>query len=456
MLARDARPRSDGSRREGASPSTRAVRGGMRVILRLAWRHLASRPRQTALTVAGVGLGVAVFIFTVAMMDGLVVFFTPRLIRVSPLLTVLPESLEVARGRDVLARAPRGRGAGALAAAGTRRSPDDTRRAGACRRACAQSPASRACRWPRPRPAVLAFGQIAEPASLLGVDPDDEATVTELPGARRCAAAGTTSAVRRDGAVVGVQLADRLGADVGDRVVATGETGAARELEVVGVLATGLGAYDEATALVNLPVAQGLAGWGERRGERDPRPLRRRSTGLGPLRAPPRGGHRPPRRDVGGGEPRLAAALPHDRRDHLPAHRLRAGGGRARDRQQAHHDHPRQGARHRHPARRRVLAAARCARVFLLEGVALGGAGAARGCAAAALVDRLLHRVPDPLRARARARCWRTPSCSWPTTRATTPLIAGGGAGHRGAGVAAARCGARCACAPVEVLRGAA
>ena len=55
---------------------------------------------------AGVGLGVAVFIFTVAMMDGLVVFFTQRLIRVSPLLTVLPESLDVARGRDVAARAP--------------------------------------------------------------------------------------------------------------------------------------------------------------------------------------------------------------------------------------------------------------------------------------------------------------------------------------------------------------
>ena len=69
---------------------------------RLAWRHLAARPRQAALTVAGVAVGVAVFIFTVAMMDGLVVFFTRRLIRVSPLITVLPESLDVLAARQSL------------------------------------------------------------------------------------------------------------------------------------------------------------------------------------------------------------------------------------------------------------------------------------------------------------------------------------------------------------------
>ena len=41
----------------------------MREVPRLAWRHLSSRPRQSALTIAGVAVGVAVFIFTVSMMD---------------------------------------------------------------------------------------------------------------------------------------------------------------------------------------------------------------------------------------------------------------------------------------------------------------------------------------------------------------------------------------------------
>jgi hypothetical protein len=76
----------------------------MREVPRLAWRHLSSRPRQSALTIAGVAVGVAVFIFTVSMMDGLVVFFTQRLIRVSPLLTVLPERLDVNLAREQLRR----------------------------------------------------------------------------------------------------------------------------------------------------------------------------------------------------------------------------------------------------------------------------------------------------------------------------------------------------------------
>lgn len=74
----------------------------MPVVLRLAWRHLSSKPRQTALTVAGVALGVAVFIFTVSMMDGLVVFFTQRLIRTAPLLTVLTERIDALTPRQAL------------------------------------------------------------------------------------------------------------------------------------------------------------------------------------------------------------------------------------------------------------------------------------------------------------------------------------------------------------------
>ena len=229
-------------------------------VLRIAWRHLSSRARQSALTVAGVALGVAVFIFTVSMMDGLVVYFTERLIRVSPTLTVLPESLEATRARQTLERArgddvvvlsrepvpddrPTVRGATALAA-----------RIVAVEGVSGASVAASA-------PVVLSFGTIAEPATLLGVDPLAEATVTGLPNAVH-AGSWQGLQIRRDGALVGIQLAERLGVGVGDRVVATGETARARDLEVVGIIASGLGALDEATALVNLPVAQTVAGWG--------------------------------------------------------------------------------------------------------------------------------------------------------------------------------------------------
>jgi lipoprotein-releasing system permease protein len=352
----------------------------MRSILRLAWRHLASQPRQTALTVAGVGLGVAVFVFTVAMMDGLVVFFTGRLVRVSPLLTVLPESLEVARGREVLARAA----AGDVVALSRPPVPDDrptVRGAPALAARLRALAGVEGVSVAAAAPAVLSFGVVAEPASLLGVEPDAEATVTGLPGALS-AGRWDDLAVRRDGAVIGVQLADRLGAAVGDRLVAAGETGAVRELEVVGVLATGLGAYDEAAVLVNLPLAQALSGWGSDEASE----IRVRTTalyGLSELRGRVEAatGHR-----VETWEESNRASLQLFRTIGVTTYLLTgfvlvvAGLGIANKLTTVILDKERDIA---------ILRASGFSRtavrlLFLIEGVTLGGAGAAAGCGAAA------------------------------------------------------------------------
>jgi lipoprotein-releasing system permease protein len=236
----------------------------MREVARLAWRHLSAHPRQSALAIAGVALGVAVFIFTVSMMDGLVVFFTQRLIRVSPLLTVLPERLDVNLAREELQRAHPDE----VTELTRPPVPDDrptVRGATALAQRIRAVPGVEGASVAGAAPVVLSFGTIAEPATLVGLDPHEEAAVTELP---RCVLKGSWEGLdrRRDGAVVGVQLADRLGVQPGDRVVAVGDTGVGRELEVVGIIATGLGATDEGTAFVNLSVAQGLAGWGSDEG----------------------------------------------------------------------------------------------------------------------------------------------------------------------------------------------
>ena len=232
----------------------------MREVPLLAWRHLSSRPRQTVLTIVGVALGVAVFVFTVSMMDGLTVFFTQRLIRVSPLLTVLPERLDVNLAREQLRRSARGE----IVSISRPPVPDDrptVRGATALAERVRSVPGVLGVSVAGATPVVLSFGAVAEPATLVGLDPADEATVTELP---RCLVRGRWDllASRRGGAVVGKDLADRLGVQVGDRLAAVGDAGRARELEVVGIIATGLGATDETTAYVNLSVAQGVAGWG--------------------------------------------------------------------------------------------------------------------------------------------------------------------------------------------------
>ena len=354
----------------------------MRNVLRLAWRHLASQPQQAALTVAGVGLGVAVFIFTVAMMDGLVVFFTNRLVKVSPLLTVLPESLDVARGRDVLRRAA----AGEVVSLSRPPVPDDrptVRGATAMAARLRSVPGVEGVSVAAVTPIVLAFGTIAEPATFLGIEPAAEATVTGLPEALWRGRWDGLDA-RRDGAVLGVLLADRLGAAVGDRLVATGETGAARELEVVGVLATGLGAYDEATVIVNLAVAQGLAGWGSDEGSE----IRVRSgaqTGLDPLRLRLQAatGHR-----VETWEESNRASLQLFRTIGLTTYLLTgfvlvvAGLGIANKLTTIILDKERDIA----ILRANGFSRAAVRTVFLIEGVTLGAAGAAVGCATAALV----------------------------------------------------------------------
>ena len=236
----------------------------MTAVARLAWRHLVSRPRQSLLTVAGVAVGVAVFIFTVAMMDGLVVFFTERLVRVSPLLSVLPESLEVTRARDALRRVA----AGEVVTLSRPPVPDDrptVRGATALAQRVRSLSGVEGVSVAASVSAVVSFGAVSEPAGLVGVQPEAEAGVTELP---RAVVRGSWRALvgRPDGVVLGFQLAERLGAGLGDRLVATGETGATRELEVVGVIATGLGAIDDATAFTNLSLAQSLAGWGSDEG----------------------------------------------------------------------------------------------------------------------------------------------------------------------------------------------
>jgi lipoprotein-releasing system permease protein len=368
----------------------------MRSALRLAWRHLASQPRQTVLTVAGVGLGVAVFIFTVAMMDGLVVFFTNRLVRVSPLLTVLPESLEVARGRDVLRRTA----AGEVLVLSRLPVPDDrptVRGATALAARLRAEAGIEGVSVAAVTPIVLSFGTVAEPASFLGVEPHAEATVTDLPGALWQGRWGSLDA-RRDGAVVGKQLADRLGAAVGDRLVATGETGASRELEVVGILATGLGAYDESTVVVNLAVAQGLAGWGSDEGSE----IRVRSaaqTGLEPLRARLQAttGHR-----VETWEESNRASLQLFRTIGMTTYLLTgfvlvvAGLGIANKLTTIILDKERDIA----ILRASGFSRAAVRSVFLLEGVTLGAAGAAAGCAAAALVIAYFTAFPIHFKAR--------------------------------------------------------
>lgn len=202
----------------------------------------------------------AVFIFTVAMMDGLVVFFAQRILKISPTLTVLPERLTTADARLALQEGARGE----VLRLSRPPVPDQrptVRGAPGLAAELARLPGVEGVSLAAAEPGVLAFGSVAEGTVFLGLDPVAERQVTEL---WRLLVQGSWDdlAARRDGVVLGVRLAERLGAQLGDRLLASAQGGGSKDLEVVGLLSAGVGGLDEGTALVNLAVAQGLAGWG--------------------------------------------------------------------------------------------------------------------------------------------------------------------------------------------------
>lgn len=421
----------------------------MRILARLALRHLGSRPRQTWLTVVGVALGVAVFVFTVSMMDGLVVYFTRRLIRVSPLLTVLPERLDVTDARAAL----RSGVSGDLVALTRPPVPDERptiRGAPGLARRLRAVEGIEGVGLSALTPAIASFGVVAEPATVNGVEAHEEPSITSLPEALT---SGSWAGLgrRRDGAVLGIQLAERLGAGVGDRLVVTGETGRSRELEVVGVIASGLGSIDESEVLVNLEVAQSLAGWGSDEASE----IRVRSKTLDRLDGTRRRlqdltGHR-----VETWEERSAASLQLFRTIGTTTYLLTgfvlvvAGFGVANRLTTVILDKERDIA---------ILRACGFSRgsvraVFVLEGVALGGAGAALGCGAAAVVIAFFTAFPIRFPARGGGQVMAYTELYLANDPRYYLLIAGAALAISAvAAVAAVRRAVRVV--PVEVLRG--
>lgn len=231
-----------------------------RAVVRIAFGQLAAAQRTVLFAVSGVALGVAVFIFTVAMMDGLVVFFSDRILRISPTLTVTAERLDSTQHQQTL----RGARANEVWMLTRPPVPDERptiRGAQALALELAKVSGVAGVSTMASTSGILSFGPSEESATIVGLDPAAEQRVTQL---ARVVAQGSWEALAQTpgGVVLGYKLAQRLGVGLGDRVVVTGEAGSQKELQVAGILVVGIGSWDESTAVVNLPVAQGLAGWG--------------------------------------------------------------------------------------------------------------------------------------------------------------------------------------------------
>jgi lipoprotein-releasing system permease protein len=224
--------------------------------LRIAEAQLRGRPRQSAIALISVGVGSAMLIVTLSLTTGLSEDF-------------LAKTTESSAHVEVLPRRPQGWLPEALTRPGeavfdlSRHHIPDEKRAvrgvAGVLAALRSIPGVRVATPAVEAQVVLFYGTVRRPAALSGVLPDLERAVTALDTK---VVRGSWGALRRtpDGVILGSQIARGLGVDVGSHLQAVGVAGEAVPLEVVGIVASGLGRIDKTLAMVNLALAQGLAG----------------------------------------------------------------------------------------------------------------------------------------------------------------------------------------------------
>ncbi|MCB5174780.1 MULTISPECIES: ABC transporter permease [Microvirga] len=224
----------------------------MRLILELALTHIAGRGRQTVVAILGVALGVGFSIAMAALMQGTEEDFVAQLVDTMPHVQITDER-----------RAPRRQPAEELfpvtSFSGLR--PKEDRRG--ILNPTAVTASLRA--WIPGRMAqslrtqgVVRYAGRDVGVSIIGIDPEVEATVSSVAGDFR---QGSFDALRAGGnnIVVGDSLAQRLGATVGTTIQVVAPTGQSRGFRIVGLFHTGNNARDEGETYVLLKSAQILS-----------------------------------------------------------------------------------------------------------------------------------------------------------------------------------------------------
>jgi len=224
--------------------------------LRIAEAQLRGRPRQAAIALASVAVGSAMLIVTLSLTTGLSEDFVRK-------------TTESAAHVEVLARRRQDWRPEALRAPGeavfelSRHHVPDEKRAvrsvAAVTTALAAIPGVRVVAPAVDAQVVLVYGTVRRPAALAGVIPSFETALSTVP---QKVVRGTWRDLEatNDGVVLGVSLARALGVDVGAHLQAVGAEGGAVPLRVVALVQTGLSRIDKTLAMVNLPLAQALAG----------------------------------------------------------------------------------------------------------------------------------------------------------------------------------------------------
>ena len=214
--------------------------------VKLAIRHLLSHPGQTALLMAGVALGVSVFIFMSALIGGLATLLTLRTVgSISHIVMEMPD-------RDPAILSPDGHAQVVLQKDLSRRDqiaiwqpviPIIEKTPGIS----AVSPQIRGS-------AFVERGQTVAPVGVIGVMPGKLSEIANIDAAM----VDGSSNLPADGILIGSRLARDLGLRVGQVVRLSSDRGRARSFRIGGVFTLGIASADRQAVYMNFTTARAL------------------------------------------------------------------------------------------------------------------------------------------------------------------------------------------------------
>ncbi|WP_242914159.1 ABC transporter permease [Brevundimonas pishanensis] len=213
---------------------------------KVARRYLLSNPSQTLLLIAGVALGVTVFIFITALIAGLEVRLTEQVTGDSAHVSIEAPT-RVARVLEAEVPVESVALVSTLQRKQIRDWPmvvDLLRNTDGVSAISPQISGS----------AFLVKGEAVSPLSVLGVEPDGVDAISQITSK----IVDGTGQLRADGLLIGAKMAEEFGLQAGQAVLLRTERGVERQLTISGIFRTGLQSLDERVAFMSLQTARPL------------------------------------------------------------------------------------------------------------------------------------------------------------------------------------------------------
>lgn len=215
--------------------------------LKVARRYLLSNPSQTLLLVAGVAIGVTVFVFITALIAGLAILLTEQVTGKSAHVSLEPPTriARILAGPDLPVESV------ALVSTFQRQQirnwPMVLELLRADPRVSAISPQITGS-------AVLVKSEAVRTVSIIGVDPQGIDAISPISPS----IIDGNGDLGADGLLIGARLAEDLGLSAGQSILLRTERGVERQLTIKGVFRTGLQSLDERVAFLSLQTARPL------------------------------------------------------------------------------------------------------------------------------------------------------------------------------------------------------